>query len=229
MNKDILTHIESSLDDNYISGSEKKALKQVFSEQQFSKQDLDFLRSKIFDLARTKMNTVNMHSIISWLEDMNKLLIKSTSKNETKEAAYFSPGEDCLSSILFELSKASRQVQICVFTISDDRIANKIIDCHRRGVSVKILTDNDKSFDRGSDVDKFVKAGIPVKVDCTRHHMHHKFALIDNKTLITGSFNWTRSATDYNNENILVTESKSIVERYSKEFSKLWSKMEAFI
>ena len=98
----------------------------------------------------------------------------------------------------------------------------------RKGIKIRILTDNDKSFDRGSDIESLSENGIEVKVDSTKHHMHHKFAVIDSSVLITGSFNWTRSATEYNNENILVCNDVNAVKRYEQEFNRLWDKMENY-
>jgi len=52
--------------------------------------------------------------------------------------------------------------------------------------------------------------------------MHHKFALIDGHILLTGSFNWTRQAITGNCENVIVTDQKDLVTKFSLEFSKLW-------
>src|SRR5687768_14672455 len=119
--------------------------------------------------------------------------------------AFFSPGDACLNAILSAIAAAGSSLQICVFTISDDRIAQAILRAHRRGIQVRILTDNEKLFDQGSDIRQLAAAGIPVRVDETPNHMHHKFALLDNQTLLTGSYNWTRSAARYNHENLIVT------------------------
>ena len=56
----------------------------------------------------------------------------------------------------------------------------------------------------------------------TSYYMHHKFVIVDNVTLITGSFNWTRQAVVGNRENVLVTNNDEIVQPYIQEFKKLW-------
>lgn len=138
------------------------------------------------------------------------------------EEVHFSPGNNCLNAILKYIRQAKEKIDICVFTISDDRIANEIIKAFQLGVKIRIITDNDKTFDRGSDVEIFNRLEIPVKIDKTSSHMHHKYAIFDNEIMLTGSFNWTRSATNYNNENIIVTNSANLVEPFVKEFEKLW-------
>lgn len=53
-------------------------------------------------------------------------------------------------------------------------------------------------------------------------HMHHKFALLDGRKLITGSLNWTMTAVQSNKENVIVTEEPELVRPYEDEFNKLW-------
>lgn len=53
-------------------------------------------------------------------------------------------------------------------------------------------------------------------------HMHHKFALLDGRKLITGSLNWTMTAVQSNKENVIVTEEPELVQPYMDEFNKLW-------
>ncbi len=139
------------------------------------------------------------------------------------ENVYFSPGPDCLTAIIDRIKKAKQSILLCVYTISDDRISENLVMQHRKGVDVKIITDNNKRFDEGSDIDFLVKSGIPVKIDTSEAHMHNKFAVFDDKISITGSYNWTRSAEKYNNENILETDSKKIASAFITEFNKLWN------
>lgn len=137
---------------------------------------------------------------------------------------YFSPGENCLNAIINQLKKTEKEVKICVFTISDNRISKVLKDIHNNGINVKIITDNDKQFDRGSDIKYLSSKGIEIKIDKTSAHMHHKFAIIDKKITITGSYNWTKSAEAYNYENIIITDQRNITKSYTNEFDKLWDK-----
>ena len=141
---------------------------------------------------------------------------------------YFSPGNDCLDAIIEQLSSARSSIKICVFTVSDDRITRAILNAFRNKISIKIVTDNEKLFDQGSDIRQLAQAGIPIRVDNTPNHMHHKFAIIDNLAVLTGSYNWTRSAALYNHENLLVTSEKNLVTGFCGEFDKLWAGMTPF-
>lgn len=141
------------------------------------------------------------------------------------EQVFFSPGNECRDAIIHQLNQAVSSLRICVFTISDDRITEEILYRHSMGINIQIITDNDKCYDLGSDIEKLCKAGIEIKVDKTPYHMHHKFAIIDNKTVLTGSYNWTRSAALYNHENIVLSTEKQAVKKFRDEFEKLWDQM----
>ncbi|MGV3539320.1 MAG: phospholipase D-like domain-containing protein, partial [Rufibacter sp.] len=105
---------------------------------------------------------------------------------------YFSPGDDCLNAILRFIRSAKSSLKICVFTISDDRITRAIVEAYQNGVEILLLTDNEKLFDKGSDIRELAQEGLEIRVDNTSNHMHHKFAIADNRNVLTGSYNWTR-------------------------------------
>lgn len=142
--------------------------------------------------------------------------------------AFFSPGPDCMNCIIDSLNQAKKSVDICVFTISDDRISKAIVACHTRNVKVRVLTDDEKSSDLGSDIGTFSKKGISVKTDRSEAHLHHKFMIVDKKILVNGSYNWTRSAADFNEENLVLTYEPGLIRAFSQEFEQLWKKCEDF-
>jgi len=138
---------------------------------------------------------------------------------------YFSPGDECLTAIRRQFELSQRRVDICVFTITDDRITSSILDAHRRGVVIRLITDNDKTHDAGSDIRQLERAGIVVREDRTEFHMHHKFALFDGRTVLTGSYNWTRGAARYNEENLVVSSDVRLIGPFEREFNELWSRL----
>jgi len=222
---DIIKLIEASITDKVLISGEKKVLKKLIIENQFNKRELDFLRSNIFDIAKINQELLSKENLIDWIETANKLTLTNNKTNPSKTYAHFSPGNSCRNTIIQKIKSAKDSVKICVFTISDDQISQEIIACHKRGISVKIITDNDKCFDLGSDIEFIEKKGVPVKIDSSPNHMHHKFCIIDKTTLITGSYNWTRSAAERNQENILVTTEKEVTKSYVREFEKLWDNL----
>ncbi len=218
----IIEHLKSSIDDENLSGSERKVLKQLLRETPLSRQQLLFLRSKIYDMAHEHIHASNYRSVLQWLKDVTGSL---PLPDVPTSNAWFSPGDACRNGILRELNEAQQEIKICVFTISDDLISTEIVRAHNRGVSVEVITDNDKLADEGSDIDYLAKHGIVIKTDDTPNHMHHKFMVADSRRLLTGSYNWTRSAARFNQENLLLTEDAMLVRAYLKEFEQLWKVM----
>ncbi len=213
---------EKTFEDGTFSRSEKKAVTQLLRQDYcLDKDQRDLARSKIFDLARTGISGHKNRSTIDWLETANKLLL-----NRQDSRAYFSPGDQCRDEIVQRLGSAAASVDICVYTISDDIIAEAISKCHKRKVKVRIITDDEKINDRGSDIWELAAYGIATKIDNSPSYMHHKFAIFDNDVVLTGSYNWTRGAAEYNQENLLVTDDKRAVAAYKNEFEKLWASME---
>ena len=134
----------------------------------------------------------------------------------------FSPGPACKQRIISTLREANTILNICVFTISDDFIKDAIKAAFDRGVEVRIITDNYKVSDEGSDIEELSLHGIPVRVDESENHMHHKFMVADDEITITGSYNWTRSAERYNQENIVWVKDPMFAKPFNQEFEKLW-------
>lgn len=150
----------------------------------------------------------------------------SRQENPRKPAlaeAWFSPHDDCAGRIINLMGEARTSADLCVFTITDDRISDSILAAHARGVHVRIISDNDKAHDLGSDIGRFLAAGVGVRVDRTAFHMHHKFAIIDGRRLLNGSYNWTRGAARDNQENLIVCDDPRLVTAFSQEFERLWA------
>ena len=78
----------------------------------------------------------------------------------------------------------------------------------------------------GSDVWRLQAAGIPVRFDRSPFHMHHKYAVFDSASVLTGSYNWTRSAASENHENVIVTADPRLVAAFGEVFETLWQRLE---
>ena len=215
--------LNRTLDDRRLSRGEKRVLTEILAEEQPNEALLAVYRHEAFSVAREHLHDPRAKQIVSWLEDVLKLLRPRRTAAVTEVAeARFSPGEDCVNRVISLFAHAQRTADVCVFTITDDRIARAIVEAHRRGVTVRVITDDMKTDDLGSDISALRQAGIAVREDRSEHHMHHKFALFDRALLLTGSFNWTRAATAYNQENIVVTNNGQLVRAFTDAFEKLW-------
>lgn len=204
-----------------LSRKQRQQIKKVVESKGYSGKERAVLRAWAFDQLEDEDELTPEH--LGWLRDVVKILYPLPDNGQKSQSrAYFSPGDECLHTIQSLIRGARRTLDICVFTITDDRISDEIISAHRRGVTVRVLTDDDKSFDRGSDIMELERAGIPVRMDAAADHMHHKFAVFDERLVLTGSYNWTRSAASRNQENLIVSDDLELVDDFIDEFDKLW-------
>ena len=220
--KELEAMLRQSLEDQVMTRAENKLLKAWLKERNMTTHELGVARSILFDIARDNQHRVPL--IVDWLEIANKLLLPKAGPTFGNDV-FFSPGQACREAIQSVIRSAVHILRICVFTISDDHITKEIIAAHHKGVDVRVLTDNPKLYDKGSDIEQLAGEGIAVRVDETNKHMHHKFAVADKAQVITGSYNWTRSAARVNEENLLLTDEPKTIRAYTKEFDQLWSEM----
>ena len=218
--------LQQTLDDQLISRGERRALQKVITEIEPTEANLDLYRHAAFDLARNVMPTaLDKSQVLDWLEDVVKMLkpLEQTTDGVTSEA-FFSPGDEPRHRIRSLLRQAKFSVDICVFTITDDEISEVIAETHNRRVAVRIITDDNKATDTGSDIERLQCIGIPVAYDDSPFHMHHKFALFDDAISLCGSYNWTRSAAENNEENIVITNDPQLAKTFRRVFNKLWTR-----
>jgi len=187
-----------------------------------NREERGILRNRLFDETRRLDIANNGQQAIFWLQNCFNLIDKYMFQIHK---VYFSPGTDIIESITDLLKKANKTLDLCIFTITDDRLATDLRDCLERGIKVRIITDDEKMYDYGSAIQDLKNAGIPIKIDHSRYHMHHKFGIIDSHIIFTGSFNWTYTASSHNQENILVTTNFDIVKQYKDQFELLWNEM----
>ena len=76
--------------------------------------------------------------------------------------------------------------------------------------------------DEGSDIQYLATNGLSIKIDRSSKHMHHKYMIVDGLTVLTGSYNWTRSAAEYNCENTIIINNDEFVTAFMDNFSQLW-------
>jgi phosphatidylserine/phosphatidylglycerophosphate/cardiolipin synthase-like enzyme len=216
--------LEQTFADRKISRTEKKALREILEES--SEQEKLFFRKAVFEMASSHIKSNEHQEILLWLEELISLSISIQQGSSSSDScAYFSPGESCKSQIIFHLKSAQSKIDVCVFTITDNEISKEIEAAYRRKIALRIITDNDKAFDEGSDIQRLEQMGIFVRKDKTPLHMHHKFAIFDEKILLTGSYNWTRGAAEQQ-ENLLVTKDKKLILQYAEEFENLWKQFQ---
>jgi phosphatidylserine/phosphatidylglycerophosphate/cardiolipin synthase-like enzyme len=221
--------LKQTLADHHVQAGEKQALVDWVGDYAPDEPARALARSRAFALAKAELSGEAVQ-VLEWLEDVVRVFFRPIGgpapAPSEPSGAYFSPGATCIQEVLRQFNLARRTCDVCVFTITDDRITDAILRAYGRGVKVRVITDDEKSHDPGSDIDRLRAAGVPCKMDVENAaHMHHKFALFDGRRLMTGSFNWTRSASEQNEENLIVTADPILVTAFGDRFERLWGWM----
>lgn len=137
------------------------------------------------------------------------------------EKAYFS---DIRNKILPYLRNAKKEVFVAMAWFTSDELFNALLLCLKRNVRVELvlLDDAINYMNYAPDFNQFIEAGGKLRIaESNVGFMHHKFCVIDNKFVITGSYNWTYYAETRNIENIVITDNKEIVNLFTTEFNRL--------
>lgn len=215
----IVQYLADNFGQPFINGSDSEIAHQI---NLLNREERGELRYRLFNEARRLDKENNGQQALFWLQNCFELIDKYMFR---LHKVFFSPGTDILESITDLLKQANHSLDLCVFTITDERLASDILYCHQRGIKIRIITDDEKMYDNGSAIKDLKNAGIPIKIDHSRYHMHHKFGIIDSRIVLTGSFNWTYTASKHNQENLLVTTNYDIVDQYSAQYEQLWKEM----
>lgn len=142
--------------------------------------------------------------------------------NDIKINVFFSPDDNVEKNILKRIRDAKKEIVVMAFSFTSDIIGNELINASERGVKIRVLFERRGAGTSYSEFSKLKAAGIDVKKDKNYYNMHHKVMIIDREWTITGSYNFSKNAAKYNDENIIIINSKDIAEKYLMEFTKLY-------
>jgi phosphatidylserine/phosphatidylglycerophosphate/cardiolipin synthase-like enzyme len=136
---------------------------------------------------------------------------------------YFSPNGGCQEAVVEQIRKASQTIDIAMYFLSSRGIAHALVKAKENNVRVRIVLDEGQEIEAASKAGYLIKHGFEVRYHMGFGLMHNKFAVIDGKILITGSFNWTATAQERNEENLLIISDEGTIEKYQERFEYLWN------
>jgi phosphatidylserine/phosphatidylglycerophosphate/cardiolipin synthase-like enzyme len=134
-------------------------------------------------------------------------------------SVYFSPKGGCTNAVVEELDNATTSVLVQAYSFTSSPIAKALVDAHKRGVGVRVILDESERTEKYSEADFLHNMGVPTFIDCQHSIAHNKVMVIDGATVITGSFNFTKSAEERNAENLLVIRSPELAKRYADNWT----------
>jgi phosphatidylserine/phosphatidylglycerophosphate/cardiolipin synthase-like enzyme len=111
------------------------------------------------------------------------------------------------------------------FSFTSNNIGAAVMDRAQAGITVAgVMDDGQVASNQGTEYDPFQQAGLDVRKDGNVNGlMHHKVILIDRQIVITGSYNFTASAEESNDENVVIIFSPDVVAQYLEEFQRVYS------
>ncbi len=145
---------------------------------------------------------------------------------------YFCP-EDCKSEsqggifkIINLIGNAKESVKVASFSFTHEELADELVKADIKGIEVKVLIESKQRNVQNSQYQRLRDFGVNIKVDGNKYNMHHKFIVVDNKIIITGSPNYSFSGNNRNDENMLVIYNENLALRFVREFDMLFDEGE---
>ena len=166
-----------------------------------------------------KKNT--KYSILAFLVIVLSVTISISTFAKTE--VYFSLSDNPQKEIIKNINQAESFINIAMYIFTDREIALPLVKAHERGVKVRLYLDKDQVDYQYSQSRFLVQKGIKTRISSNNYIMHHKFAIIDNRILLTGSYNWTFSANNRNDENFMVIDDPEIISIFQNQFINLWT------
>ena len=144
---------------------------------------------------------------------------------------YFTPSYKALDTIVDLINASTKSVDVAMYSFTSRPLSHALVLAKRRGVRVRVVLDRKSNDPKANKYTKYLylkNNAIDIRFAKSHRHwdrdgiMHSKFAVVDDKFVITGSANWTASAFVMNDENIIIVNRYDIANVYAKEFQTLW-------
>lgn len=140
---------------------------------------------------------------------------------EIKLQNYFCPEDHCADKVKEELKKAKKSIYFMTFSFTHEEIANILLLKHSEGLEVRGVMEA-RQVTKDAQFSRLAYQGIKILKDKNPGMLHHKVFIIDNETVITGSFNPTQGGDKRNDENVLIISSPEIAKEFVEEFEKVY-------
>jgi len=136
----------------------------------------------------------------------------------------FSPEQSIQEALFKEIDSAQSAIDLAVREITSQNLTQALVRAKGRGVTVRVITDSKQDKMKSSKNTFLLQEGIQLKVLRGKDYgvMNHRFAILDSKKVVTGSFDWSEASEKWNYENIVIISESEVAASYQKEFERLW-------
>jgi phosphatidylserine/phosphatidylglycerophosphate/cardiolipin synthase-like enzyme len=132
----------------------------------------------------------------------------------------FTPGQNCTAEITEVIDAAKKSIFVQAYSFTSAPIVKHLIAAKNRGVTVNVILDKSQKSQRYSASHLLVEQHIPCWIDYKPAIAHNKVMIIDEKEVITGSFNFTKAAQSRNAENLLIIHDSSLAKLYMQNWRR---------
>jgi phosphatidylserine/phosphatidylglycerophosphate/cardiolipin synthase-like enzyme len=140
--------------------------------------------------------------------------------------AVFSRGDSIAEVVEDFILSATESVYAAVYRFNSRRIARALSDARRKGIEIRLVVDKSRYERSRATQELLAKADFPFRLaqgrDGEGSKMHHKFVVLDEQVVLTGSYNWTYASEEKNHEGLLVLKDAAVIEAHLREFHELW-------
>ncbi|MCX7679478.1 MAG: phospholipase D-like domain-containing protein [Spirochaetes bacterium] len=119
------------------------------------------------------------------------------------------------------IRSAQKSFDGAFYDISSGKVADCLIELHRKGVKVRLVMESDSQYRKA--VQKMMQSGIMIVFDTSPGLMHHKFAVVDGDAVWTGSYNPVSGAASHDNNAVLI-RSRQLAARFLEEFNDMYER-----
>ena len=123
--------------------------------------------------------------------------------------------------LVARLTDAAERIDAALYHLDSTPVADALIEAHNRGLQVRVVTETDNIDEE--EIGRLQEVGIPVAEDGdSDSYMHHKFIVIDERYVWTGSYNTTYNGAYKNNNNVIIIDSVPLAYNFTQEFRELF-------
>ena len=141
-------------------------------------------------------------------------LLSSTASAQKISACFVPSATSCTDIVVQQINAAKTSVYVQAYSFTSKPIENALVAAFKRNVHVEVILDRSNVGSKYSGLLLLQPAGVPTFIDTMHAIAHNKVMIIDESTVLTGSFNFTVSAQKHNAENLIVIDDPTVAASY---------------
>jgi phosphatidylserine/phosphatidylglycerophosphate/cardiolipin synthase-like enzyme len=142
---------------------------------------------------------------------------------DTPIQVLFAPEDSAMAHIISLVEGAQSSIRFMAFSFTYRQLGEALLERAASGVDVQGIFEARNSENEFSQLPVLYCGGLPVRQDGNPATFHHKVLIIDNQVLVTGSLNFSISADESNDENVIILTNVEIASQYLQEFDRRWA------